>query len=108
TVRPSMDWEAQGLLDGLEDDGARRARSVLLDELHDQGVPLEELRRAVAEDRLALLPVERLLTSEPRWSARDVAERSGMDLAYFEASRRALGLPWPDPDAKVFGDEDVE
>jgi adenylate cyclase len=103
-----MDWDAEGLLDGLDTDDARAARRALLDELHEQGVPFEELRRAAAEDRLALLPVERLLTSEPRWSAREVAERSGMDLEFFEASRRALGLPWPDPDEKVFGDADVE
>jgi adenylate cyclase len=108
TFRPTMDWEADGLLDGIADADARAARRALLDELHEQGVPLEELRRAAAEDRLALLPVERVLTSEPRWTAREVSERSGMDLGFFEASRRALGLPWPDPDARLFGDDDVE
>lgn len=103
-----MDWQAEGLLDGLADERARAARCALLDELHDQGVPVEALRRAVAEDRLVLLGVERLLTSEPRFSAREVAERSGMDLAFFEAIRRALGLPTPDPDTTAFGDEDLE
>jgi adenylate cyclase len=103
-----MDWEAEGLLDGIEGDAARRARVRLLDELHERGVPVDELRRAAAEDRLVLVPVERVLMPEPNWSARDVAERSGMDLGYFVASRRALGFPVPDLDAKVFTDGDVE
>jgi adenylate cyclase len=103
-----MDWEAEGLLEGVEGEPARRARRALLDELQEEGVPLAELRRAVQEDRLALVPVERVLASEPNCTARDVSERSGMDLDYFLASRRALGFPVPDPDEKAFTDEDVE
>jgi adenylate cyclase len=103
-----MDWDAEGLLDGLENPRARAVRAALLAELHESGVPAEELRRAVAEDRLALLPVERLLTSEPQWSAREIAERSGMELDVFVASRRALGFPVPDPDETAFGQADLE
>jgi adenylate cyclase len=103
-----MDWDAEGLLEGLEDERARAARRALLDELHERGVPLEALRGAVAEDRLALLPVERQLTSEPHWSAREICERTGMDLDFFVASRRALGFPVPDLDAKAFGRADLE
>jgi adenylate cyclase len=103
-----MDWEAEGLLEGLDDDGARKARRALLDELEDEGVPLAELKRAVAEERLALLPVERVLAPAPDCSARDVSQRSGMDLDYFLASRRALGFPVPDPDEKAFTEQDVE
>ena len=55
-----MDFEQEGLLDGLE--GADRdARQQLLQKLADEGVGLDELKSAVAEDRLALLPVERVL-----------------------------------------------
>jgi adenylate cyclase len=103
-----MDWDAEGLLDGLEDEPARAARRALLDELHAAGVPAGELRRAAAEDRLALLPVERLLTSEARYTAREIAELSGLDLEFFQAHRRALGLPTPGPDERVFGDADLE
>jgi adenylate cyclase len=103
-----MDWEAEGLLDGLEDDRAREARRRLLDELREDGVGIEELRAAVAEDRLALLPVERLVGGEPLYTARDVAERSGMDLDFLLATRRALGLAVPEPDQRVFGEEDVD
>jgi adenylate cyclase len=103
-----MDWEAQGLLEGTADDAARVARVALLEELHAEGVPLGELRRAVAEQRLALLPVERLLSSEPRYTAREIAEKSGLELAFFQAQRRALGLAVPDPDERVYGESDLE
>jgi adenylate cyclase len=102
-----VDWEAEGLLDGLEDERARAGRRALLDELYADGVALEELRRAAREDRLALLPVERLLTSEPRYSAREIAERTGLDLDFFLAHQRALGLAVPDPDEQVYGEEDL-
>jgi adenylate cyclase len=102
-----MDWEAEGLLEGC-DDAAREPRRALLDELHADGVPVEELRRAVAEDRLALLPVERLLTSEARYTAREIAEQSGLDLDFFLAQRRALGLAVPGPDERVYGEQDLE
>src|SRR5205085_5341655 len=104
----SVDFEAEGLLDGLDDEGARSARRVLLERLHGDGVPLEELRGAVAEDRLALVPVERVLGGETRYSAHDLAKRAGVSLELLMRERQALGLPRPDPDEKVFGDEDVE
>jgi adenylate cyclase len=102
-----MDWQTEGLLDGC-DDRTRASRIALLDRLHAEGVPLEELRRAVAEDRLALLPVERLLTSEARYSAREISEATGLDLDFFLANRRALGLAVPGPDDRVYGDRDLE
>jgi adenylate cyclase len=103
-----MDWEAEGMLDGLADDGARAARRALLDKLHADGVPLDELRRAVAEQRLALIPVDRLLSPEARYTAREIAEQSGLDLDWFQAQRRALGLAVPGPDERVYGDNDLE
>lgn len=60
-----MDWDAEGLLDDCADGDARAARLALLDKLHADGVQLDDLRLAVAEERLALLPVERLLRSAP-------------------------------------------
>jgi adenylate cyclase len=103
-----MDWEAEGLLEGLVDDDASAARRALLDKLHAEGVPLEELRRAVAEQRLALIPVDRLLSSEARYTAREIAEQSGLDLDWFQAQRRALGLALPGPDERVYGETDLE
>jgi adenylate cyclase len=103
-----QNWEAEGLLDGLDDEGARAGRRTLLEDLYEQGVPVDELRRAVEEDRLVLLPVERVLTTEARYSAREISELSGLDLEYFQASRRALGLAVAGPDERVYGEADLE
>jgi adenylate cyclase len=102
-----MDWEAEGLLEGCHAATAA-SRRALLDKLHADGVPVEELRRAVAEDRLALLPVERLLISDARYSAREIAGHTGLDLDFFQAQRRALGLAVPGPDERVYGESDLE
>ena len=102
-----MDWEAEGLLEGLEDDAARDARRRLLDHLRDEGCGLEELRQAVHEDRLVLLPVERLLAGDALYSQRDIAEQSGLDLEQLAAFRQALGLAVPDADARVVTGEDL-
>ena len=94
------DFEAEGLLEGVSGK-AREARLALLRDLAEAGVPLEELRRAVAEDRLALLPVERIF--EPgaeRYSPREIAELTGLDLDYLIRLQQALGFPTPRPDEK--------
>jgi adenylate cyclase len=103
-----VDWDAEGLLDGLEDEAARDARRRLLDELHADGADLEMLQRVVAEDRLVLAPVSRLLSSEDRYTAAEVAERAGVPLELLHATWRALGLPVPAADARLYGDKDVE
>jgi adenylate cyclase len=100
-----MDYAAEGLLDGLE--GAdREARERLLDRLMRDGVELEELKQAVAEDRLVLLPVERVLGG--RYTAREVEARTGVPAGLMLRMRRLLGLPEPGPEDRVFSDEDVE
>ncbi|MEA2449809.1 MAG: adenylate cyclase [Thermoleophilaceae bacterium] len=101
-----MNWDEEGLLDGLEGD-EREARVQLLDQLHESGCEVGELRRAVEEERLALLPVEREL-GEYTLTAEDVAERAGVSADFLIAQRRALGLPQTAPDEKAFGEEDVE
>jgi adenylate cyclase len=88
---------------------AREARRGLLEELAENGVSLEELRRAVQEDRLALLPVERVLEAEGRrYTAAQIAERAGVDEDFVRRLRRALGLPDPAPDDAAFIDEDLD
>lgn len=102
------DYEAQGLVAGLEGD-ARAARLELLRYLFEAGVPLDELKRAVAENRLALLPVELVLGSETRYTAAEVVERANLeDVDFLFAQRRAAGLPTPDLDARAFSQEDIE
>jgi adenylate cyclase len=101
------DWESEGLLDGL-DGHEREARADLLDQLHDAGVEVDELRKAVDEERLTLLPVEQILAPETNLTEADVAERSGVDLDVLRANWQALGLPLSDPEARIFGERDVE
>jgi adenylate cyclase len=103
-----IDFEAEGLLEGVSGE-ARDARLALLQDLSGAGVPLEELRRAVAENRLVLMPVERVF--EPggeRYSAREIAELSGLELDYLIRLQQALGFPRPEPDEKVLTETDLE
>jgi adenylate cyclase len=104
-----MDWDGEGLLEGLEDEEARAARGKLLDHLHDeQGCSVEELRQAVEEDRLVLLPVEHFLSGDTAYSQRAVAQESGLELERLVEFRQALGLAVPDPDAEVLTEADLE
>jgi len=103
----SVDFAAEGLLDGLEGE-AREARERLLRRLHDDGVSLDELRQAVEEQRLILLPAERLIGGEARYTGREVAERTGLEPDFLMALRRAHSLPVPDPDAVAFTEADLE
>jgi adenylate cyclase len=103
-----IDFEAAGLLEGVSGK-AREARLALLRDLSGAGVPLEELRRAIAEDRLALLPVERVF--EPgteRYSPREIAERTGLDLDYLIRLQQALGFSTPRSDEKTLTAIDLE
>ncbi len=99
-----MDFAAAGLLDGLEGE-EREERERLLGQLADAGFSEEELRDAIEEDRLALLPVDRLL--EGQYSASDIEEKTGLPAEKILRLRRLLGLPEPQPDERVFREEDV-
>lgn len=101
------DWDAHGLLDGL-DDGAREARARLLDALHAEGVTLEELRQACEEDRLMLLPIDRALMGPPRYTLAELAREAGLAPEWLSAARQAMGFPRPGPDDVAFADEDLE
>jgi adenylate cyclase len=105
---PEIDFEAEGLLEGVSGE-AREARMALLRDLAEAGVPLEELRRAVAEGRLVLLPVERVFSGGGElYSPAEVAELSGLDLDYLIRLQQALGFPRPEPDQKVLTETDIE
>src|SRR3954471_8611584 len=97
----SVDFAAEGLLDGLEGE-AREARERLLQRLLAQATPLEELKRAVAEDRLVLLPAERLIGGEARYTGEEIAERTGLEPEFLYNMRRAHGLPVPEPGTVAF------
>ena len=102
-----IDFEAEGLLKGTRGRN-RQARLELLTELAADGVGMEELRRAVAEDRLALLPVERLLEGGGRrYTAREISELAGVELELLRRQRQALGLSGADPDEPTYTEDDL-
>lgn len=106
--RSGIDFEAEGLLDGVEGE-ARAARRELLERLAAEGIPLEELREAVAAGRLTLLPVERALAGgDPRYTPREVAEISGAELDLLQRATAALGIPYPDPDERSLTEAELE
>jgi adenylate cyclase len=103
-----IDFAAEGLLGDLEGE-ARQARLELLEGLAADGAPLEELREAVADGRLTLLPVERALAGEgPRYTPREVAEISGVDFDLLQRATAAMGIPYPDPEVRALTEADVE
>src|SRR5919197_602581 len=106
-MTPPFDFESEGLLDGLEGE-QRGPRGELPEERASDGVTLEEMKRAVAEDRLVFLPTERILASGGRYTAAEVAELSGLDPVFQERQMRALGIALGDPEDRAFDDEDVE
>jgi adenylate cyclase len=102
----AVDFAAEGLLDGLEGE-ARAERLRLLEYLHGDGVPLATLREAVATGTHVFLPAERFVGGEPKYTARELAARSGLELEFMMRLRRANGFPIPEPDAVVFCDADL-
>jgi adenylate cyclase len=103
-----IDFEAEGLLGDLEGD-ARKARLALLEDLSESGIPLEEIKRAVEENRLVLLLVERVFDSgKERYSAGEIAEGAGLELDFLGRLLQALGAPIPDEDDRPYSEQDLE
>jgi adenylate cyclase len=103
-----IDFESEGLLGNLTGK-AREARLALLRDLAEAGVPLDELRRAVEEDRLVLLPVERVFEEgEERYTSKQIAERAGLEHEFLLKLLQALGAPLPEHEEPVYGRADLE
>jgi adenylate cyclase len=105
-VRVPIDFEAEGLLDGADD---REARLELLHTLESEGFTLDELREAAAHDRLALLPVERVLAGEGKlYTQEEVAEETGLSVEFLNEAARALGVPVRNPGERAITEEERE
>jgi len=100
-----VDFAAKGLLDGLKGD-ERVQREQLLTRLLSDGFSEDELAKAVTENRLALLPVDRVLGGTH--TAAEIEQRTGLEASTMIQLRRLQGLPQPGPEDRVFSDEDVE
>ncbi len=100
-----MDFAAAGLLDGLDGE-AREARLELLERLHHDGVSVAELKDAVAENRLALLPVERELGG--RYTAEEIAAKTGVPVELVRRIRRALGFPEAADDERAWSEDELK
>ena len=105
-MRVAIDFEAEGLLDGTDD---REARLELLRTLESEGFTLDELREAARHDRLALLPVERVLAGEGRlYTKEELAEQTGLDPEFLDEAARALGVPVREPGERAITEEELE
>jgi len=71
-------------------------------------VSLDELRRAVAEERVALLPVEIEMGGEQKYTGREVAEHSGLGIEFLMRQRQALGLSRPPPTERAWTEDDLQ
>jgi adenylate cyclase len=102
----AIDFEAEGLLDGTDD---REARIELLRTLESEGFTLEELREAAAHNRLALLPVERVLAGDGQlYTKEELAEKTGLDTEFLNEAARALGVPVRQPGERAITEEELE
>jgi adenylate cyclase len=99
-----MDFAGAGLLDGLKGK-QREDRLRYLEGLADEGFTLDEMVAAGAENRLALLPVERALGGH--YTGKEFEQRAGVPVELMLSIQRQLGLPDADPDEPIFTDEDV-
>src|SRR3984893_17387779 len=103
----TIDFAAEGLLDGLE--GEQRAdRLALLEHLARDGVPLHDLRRATANGTVMFLPTDRVLVGPARYTSAELAELGGVELEFLVSVRRAMGLPIPEPDEAVYSDAELQ
>jgi adenylate cyclase len=99
-----MDDALAELLDGLSGE-EREARRGLLTLLLEQGFTTEQLVAAAREERLVLLPVEKLLSG--RYTLAEVVERSGAPAEQIQRLYRLQGLGEPDAGERAFGEGDV-
>ena len=100
--------EREGLLEGVESDSERDARIALLEELSAAGVPLEDLKKAVKEERLALLPLERVFSKGSKYTLREAAELTGLSEDFLRRDWMALGLSIPEPHEPAFSEANLE
>ena len=101
-----VDWEGEGLLDGVTPE-RRPGRVKLLERLLADGFHLEELSAAAADGTLTALPTLLELGGPARFTARESAAAAGLDLGFVLDVRRANGVAVTDPDAPALSQADL-
>jgi adenylate cyclase len=91
-------------LNGLEP-AEREQRRALLERLIAEGFTAQEIGRAIAEDRLVLLGIERVLGAT--YTSEEVQEHTGVPAARLARVHRLMGLPEPAPHERAFSEQDV-
>lgn len=94
------DFEAMGLLDGLEDD-ARQERIDLIAWLLDRGFTIDRILGSVGAP--LNLPASQAIGDDGEYvSARDICQANGIDIEFLQRIHCAVGLPrFDDPDAPM-------
>jgi adenylate cyclase len=105
--RPTTaELEALGLYDPSAPDASDRLE--LIELALDHGATVEEIRAAIAEDRLHAVPAERVIApGTERLTLDEVITRAGVDPEFARQVWRALGFVEPDADARVCSEADV-
>ena len=94
-----FDFDALGLLDGLEGE-ARKERAELIQWLLDQGFSIDHICGSAAAP--LMLPASKVLGDDGHYvTAREVCEATGIELQLLQRLQRAIGLQVDDPDAAV-------
>jgi adenylate cyclase len=106
-VADGIDFEGEGLLEGL-DGSARRERLDLLRWLEEEGFDAERLRQAHDDGLLLFLAADREVSGEARHTPREVAAEAATDPELLRRIRRAQGLPVHGDDERSLTDEDLE
>lgn len=101
-----VDWEREGLLEGVSDE-RRPGRVLLLERLLADGFRLDELQAAAADGTLTALPTLLELGGPARYTARESAAATGLDLGFVLDVRRANGVAVTDPDAPALSEADL-
>ncbi|MDQ3741324.1 MAG: adenylate/guanylate cyclase domain-containing protein [Actinomycetota bacterium] len=84
-------------------------RDALIAQLRELGFSDREIEEGAARGRLPLLLVDRVLQrDEVRWSAREIAEQTGLSIGLLRRLWRALGFADAEDDVVAYRDEDLE
>src|SRR5215204_5210037 len=71
--------------------------------------PSRSCGEAAAHDRLALLPMERVLAGEGKlYTQEELAEQTGLDTEFLNEAARALGVPVREPGERAITEEELE